>query len=144
MSFLSSARSLWRALTPMPLRRAAQPALAVALEAYARASAKAAHQAERFDGPIRIVGLFSGTHGIAASAKLAIRAFEALGVPTQIVDVSGSKLDWTGQGARDLPPGPWIFHLNAPELLAARAYLGQPRTLSSRPVSAFRPASSSR
>lgn len=132
MSFLTSARSIWRALTPTPLRRAAQPMLAVALESYVRASAKAPHQGERFDGPIRIVGFFSGTHGIAASAKLAIRAFEALGVPTEIVDVSGSKLDWTGQGARDLPPGPWIFHLNAPELLAALAYLGPKRVLGPR------------
>jgi glycosyltransferase involved in cell wall biosynthesis len=116
----------------MPLRRAAQPVLAMALEVYVRAGARAAHQADRFDGPIRIVGFFSGTHGIAASAKLAIRAFEALGVPTEIVDVSGSKLDWTGQGARDLPPGPWIFHLNAPELLAALAYLGPKRMLGPR------------
>jgi glycosyltransferase involved in cell wall biosynthesis len=132
MNLLGKARSLWRLLTPMPLRRLAQPALGVALRCYVRAAARVRHQADHFDGPIRIVGFFGNSHGIAASAKLAIRGFEALGVPIQAIDVSGSRLDWTGQAAQDLAPGPWIFHLNAPELLAAMAYLGPRRVLGPR------------
>lgn len=124
MSLLSAARGAWRALTPEPVRRLAQPLLGPALEAHVRRQAKAPHAADDFSGPIRIVGDFGGSYGIAASARLAARAFEALGAPVEQVDISGAKLDWIGGADAARAPGPWIFHVNAPEILAALAYLG--------------------
>lgn len=123
MSFLSTARSAWRSLTPEPVRKLAQPILGPALQAYVRRQARVPHAPDDFSGPIRVVGDFGGTYGIAASAKLAVRAFEALGAPVEQVDISGAKLDWIGASAARTP-GPWIFHVNAPELLAALAFLG--------------------
>ena len=92
------------------------------------ASARAPHGADRPDGPIKIVGYFAGSHGIAASARLAARAFEALGVSIERVDVTDAKLDWSGRLAEPVCASAWIFHLNPPELLAALACLG-PRQL---------------
>ena len=83
-------------------------------------------------GPIRVVGFLEGSHGIAASARLAVRAFEALGVWVETVDVSAARLDWIGQAQPSPRPGPWIFHLNPPELLAAMAFLGPRRILGPR------------
>ena len=79
-----------------------------------------------------MVGFFEGSAGIAASARLAVRAFEALSVPVEKVDVSEAQLDWIGKAGAAPVPGPWIFHLNAPELLAALAYLGPKRVLGPR------------
>ena len=123
MSLLQSARTAWQALLPEKARRVFQPALALALNGWVRRQAYAPHAAEALGGPIRVVGYFGQSHGIAASARLAVRAFQALGVPVEAVDVSDAQLNWTGTG-QDRPPGPWIFHLNPPELLAAMAHLG--------------------
>lgn len=124
MSLLSATRRAWRALTPEPIRRLAQPLLGPALEAHVRRQAKAPHATDQVSGPIRVVGDFGGSYGIAASARLAVRAFEALGAPVEQVDIAGAKLDWIGASEAARTPGPWIFHVNAPELLAALAYLG--------------------
>jgi glycosyltransferase involved in cell wall biosynthesis len=128
MSLLGQARRLWRSALPEPARRLAAPALNRALEAWVRQAARAPHEAQGAPGPIRIVGYFEGSHGIAASARLAARAFEALGVPVERVDVTHAKLDWEGRLAAPVSAGAWIFHLNPPELLAALACLG-PRQL---------------
>lgn len=128
MSVLGAARRLWRSALPEPLRKLAAPTLNTALEAYVRASARRPHGAETAEGPIKIVGYFAGSHGIAASARLAARAFEALGVPVERVDVTDAKLDWSGRLTAPVSAGAWIFHLNPPELLAALACLG-PRQL---------------
>lgn len=127
MTPVAAARRVWRGLVPQSLRLAAQPLLGAALSAYVRASARAPHGADAMSGPIRVVGFFEGSHGIAASARLAVRAFEALGVPVEQVDVSAARLDWLGREGGVRTPGPWIFHLNPPELLAALAYLGPKR-----------------
>lgn len=128
MSPTEAARRLWRAAAPAGLRQAAQPMLASALEGYVRAIARLPHGAGRTEGPIRVVGYLSGTHGISASARLAIRALEALGAPVEPMDVTGATLDWTGRLAAPTTASAWIFHLNPPELLAALAHLG-PRRL---------------
>src|SRR4051812_46363632 len=117
MSLLAAAQRAWR-LAPLPLRHLAAPMLNRGLEAYVRAMARAPHGAEGAEGPIKVVGYFSGSHGIAASARLAARAFEALGVPVERVDVSDAKLGWTGRLDTATPAGAWIFHLNPPEMLA--------------------------
>ena len=128
MSVLGGARRLWRSAIPEPLRRLAAPTLNRVLEAHVRSSARAPHGADTAQGPIKVVGYFAGSHGIAASARLAARAFEALGVPVERVDVTAAKLDWSGRLAEPAPASAWIFHLNPPELLAALACLG-PRQL---------------
>jgi glycosyltransferase involved in cell wall biosynthesis len=109
---------------PEPLRKLAGPALNTALEAYVRAAARRPHGADTANGPIKVVGYFQGSHGIATSARLAARAFEALGVPVERVDVTDAKLDWSGRLTEPVSAGAWIFHLNPPELLAALACLG--------------------
>jgi glycosyltransferase involved in cell wall biosynthesis len=128
MSPLGSARKLWRSALPEPVRKLAAPALNRALQAYVRRAARAPHRAEGAPGPIRVVGYFSGSHGIAASARLAARAFEALGAPVERLDVTDAKLDWEGRLTQPVSAGAWIFHLNPPELLHALGCLG-PRML---------------
>lgn len=124
MSVLGAARRLWRSTMPESLRKAAGPALNTVLEAYIRAAARRPHGADTANGPIKVVGYFQGSHGIAASARLAARAFETLGVPVERVDVTDAKLDWSGRLAEPVSASAWIFHLNPPELLAALACLG--------------------
>ena len=132
MTILGAARRLWRSALPEPVRKLAAPALNSALEAYVRAAARAPHGAETAEGPIKVVGYFAGSHGIAASARLAARAFEALGVPVERVDVTDAKLDWSGRLSEPVRAGAWIFHLNPPELLAALACLGPKQLLGPR------------
>jgi glycosyltransferase involved in cell wall biosynthesis len=124
MSPLGAARRLWRTALPEPLRRLTGPALNLALQSYVRAAARAPHGADDAQGPIKVVGYFAGSHGIAASARLAARAFEALGVAVERIDVTDAKLDWSGRLREPILAGAWIFHLNPPELLAALACLG--------------------
>ena len=124
MSLLGAARRLWRSVMPEPLRELAGPLLNTALEAYVRSAARKPHGADTARGAVKIVGYFAGSHGIAASARLAARAFEALGVPVERIDVTDAKLDWSGRLAEPVTAGAWIFHLNPPELLAALACLG--------------------
>lgn len=128
MSPLSAARRVWRSALPEPLRKLAAPALNALLENYVRRSARAAHGAALSRGPIKIVGYFAGSHGIATSARLAARAFEALGVPVERLDVTEARLGWEGRLTQPVSASAWIFHLNPPELLAAMACLG-PRQL---------------
>ncbi|MGZ3377558.1 MAG: glycosyltransferase family 4 protein [Phenylobacterium sp.] len=128
MTALGAARNLWRAVMPEPVRRLAAPALNVALESYVRSAARKPHGADGVEGPIKVVGYFAGSHGIAASARLAARAFEALGVPVERIDVTEAKLGWEGRLTSPVSASAWIFHLNPPELLAALACLG-PRHL---------------
>ena len=132
MSPLRIARTAWRSVAPEGLRRLAAPALNQALQTYVRVSARAPHGAETSSGPIKIVGYFSGSHGIAASARLAARAFEALGVPVERIDASHAKLTWTPQVGPPERAAAWIFHLNPPELLAELAVLGPRRLLGPR------------
>lgn len=121
---VTAARRLWRQALPEPVRKLAAPALNEALQAYVRAAGRAPHGANRPQGPIKIAGYLQGSHGIAASARLAARAFEALGVPVERVDVTDAKLDWSGRLTAPAHASAWIFHLNPPELLAALACLG--------------------
>jgi len=128
MTALGSARRLWRSALPEPVRKLAAPALNRALQAYIRRAARQPHRAEGAPGPIRIVGYFAGSHGIAASARLAARAFEALGASVERLDVTDAKLDWGGRLTAPVSAGAWIFHLNPPELLHVLGCLG-PRML---------------
>ncbi len=128
MSPLGAARRLWRMALPEPVRKLAAPTLNFALRSYVRVAARAPHGAQSATGPIKVVGYFAGSHGIAASARLAARAFEAMGVPVERVDVTDAKLDWSGRLTAPQSASAWIFHLNPPELLASLACLG-PRQL---------------
>jgi glycosyltransferase involved in cell wall biosynthesis len=124
VSVLGAARRLWKSALPEPVRKLAAPVLNVALQSYVRRAARAPHGADGATGPIKVVGYFAGSHGIAASARLAARAFEALQVPVERLDVTDAKLDWDGRLTQPVSAGAWIFHLNPPELLAALACLG--------------------
>lgn len=132
MSALTLARNVWRAAVPASLRTRMAPTLDKALKRYVRSAAARPHGADNTEGPIRIVGYFSSAHGIAASAKLAARAFESLGVPVERVDAQHAKLGWTPKAAALGPAAAWIFHLNAPEMLAELATLGPRRVIGPR------------
>jgi len=132
MNPLLAARAAWRRAAPTSLRRLAAPALNHALQAYVRASARGAHGADITEGPIKVVGYMGGSHGIAASARLALRAFEALGVPVEAVEAGHARLTWTPRGDPPERAAAWIFHLNPPELLAELAVLGPKRLLGPR------------
>jgi glycosyltransferase involved in cell wall biosynthesis len=132
MSVMSLARTVWRRAAPKSLRTRLAPTLDKALKDYVRAGARRPHGSDNTEGPIKIVGYFSGSHGIAASAKLAARAFESLGVPVERVDATHAKLGWVPRSAAPEPAAAWIFHLNAPELLAELATLGPRRLIGPR------------
>jgi glycosyltransferase involved in cell wall biosynthesis len=116
-------QGLWRSALPAPARRFAAPALRQGLRAYVHAAGRP--PAPAGDLPIRLVGLFGGSHGIAASARLAARAFESLGAPVETVAVDQG-LDWKAS-LRTETPAIWIFHLNPPELVGALAAMGPRR-----------------
>ncbi|WP_309644737.1 glycosyltransferase family 4 protein [Phenylobacterium sp.] len=124
MSRVHGVRAVWKALVPESVRYAAQPVLRRFLLGYFRRLSRKPHDAEVYEGPIRVVGYFANTHGITASARLAVRAFQALGVPVEAVDVSPAETDWAGTPGVVRTPGPWIFHINAPQMLGALIYLG--------------------
>ncbi|MDP1874845.1 glycosyltransferase [Phenylobacterium sp.] len=133
MSLVGGLRRSWRGLAPESLRRAVQPFLSPLLEAHVRRQARRPHGAGgEAGGPLRIVGYFSGSHGIAASARLAARAFTALGVPVEQIDAAGAALTWEAKGPAPTPASAWIFHLNPPELLAALGQMGAARLVGPR------------
>jgi glycosyltransferase involved in cell wall biosynthesis len=125
MSGLGALQGLWRRALPKPLRTFAGPAVTWATHAYARANTRRRGAAAPAGQGIKVVGLFSQSSGIAASARLCVRAFEALGVPVEEVDVSGEGgLDFSRHLPRPAAAAAWIFHLNPAELLGALAILG--------------------
>lgn len=132
MSGLGALQGLWRRALPRSLRERAAPAVTWATQAYARTSARRRGAAATGQG-IKVVGLFSQSSGIAASAKLCVRAFEALGVPVERVDIGVSGgLDFSRRLPDPTAAAAWIFHLNPAELLAALAILGPRRVIGPR------------
>jgi len=123
-SGLVSAARRFRAAWPEPMRRATTPVLNLALETYVRRVGREAHGAEGVSGPIRLIGYFQASHGIGASARLAERAFQALGVETVRHDVTDARLGWEGRLTGPTAAGAWIAYLNPPELISALACLG--------------------
>jgi glycosyltransferase involved in cell wall biosynthesis len=81
--------------------------------------------------PIRVVGLLESSHGIGASARLAIRALESLGAWVEPVNLALG-LDWRARLPGPAPAAAWIFHLNPPEMPNALAALGPRRVLGPR------------
>jgi len=133
VSGLGGLQALWRRLLPKSAREFAGPAVAAATRSYSRLNARRRTHAAPAGQGLKVVGLFSTTSGIAASAKLCVRAFEALGVPVEKVDVGGGGgLDFSRNLPRPTAAAAWIFHLNPAELLAARALLGPRRVVGPR------------
>jgi glycosyltransferase involved in cell wall biosynthesis len=128
VSRLGAAQSLWRRL-PLPLRRLAAPLLSGLTQAYVRA--RRAPGADAARGPIKVVGLFSDSSGIGASARLCVRAFEAMGVPVETVAVRADGLDLSA-ALETATPATWIFHLNPAEMIAALASLGPDKVVGPR------------
>lgn len=127
---VSGLQGLWRRALPAPVRRLAAPAVAQGLRAWVRAAGRPPPPAPDAPLPIKVVGLFGQTHGIGASARLALRAFEALGVPAEPVNI-GQGLDARARLAAPTP-AIWIFHLNPPEMAGALASLGPRRVIGPR------------
>ena len=122
MSRMADAQGLWRQAMPAGLRRAAAPAVTRAVEAYVRLTPRPPRVADGAGLLVKVVGL-AGAHGVAASARLAARAFEALGTPVEMLTLHGDTRDWARRLAAPQRAA-WLFHLNPPELLAALAHLG--------------------
>lgn len=133
MSGLGGVQSLWRRLMPKRVREFAGPAVSWATRAYARINARRRGARGPAGGGLKVVGLFSASSGIAVSARLCVRALEALGVPVEQVDVSGGGgMDFSRRLPRPTAAAAWIFHLNPAELLAALAILGPRRVVGPR------------
>lgn len=125
MSRMAGVQGLWRRAVPSGLRSAAAPLVTRAIETYVRATPRPPRALEGAGLPVKVVGL-EGAHGVAASARLAARAFETLGTPVETVTLHGDTRDWARRlGAPERAA--WMFHLNPPELLAALAHLGPRR-----------------
>jgi glycosyltransferase involved in cell wall biosynthesis len=124
MSGMGALQGLWRRALPRSVRQRAAPAINWATQTYARSNARRRPAGPPGNG-VKVAGLFSKTSGIAASAKLCVRAFEALGVPVETLDVGvNGGMDFSRRLARPTSAAAWIFHLNPAELLAALAILG--------------------
>ena len=129
MTGLAAVQALWRRGLPLPLRRLAAPLVNRAIRAYV---ARALPRNSSGHGPIRVVGLFSQTSGIAASARLSVRALQAMGAAVEVVAMRADGLDPGGRLPTVTSAAAWIFHLNAPELPAAMASLGPRRIVGPR------------
>ena len=117
---IEAGRRVWRRFAPRAVRQATgQVAGAVVFEA-------AVHTLRSRRGILgkgapAVVGFFSGTSGVAASAQLASRALDHLGFEHRRIDV--------GDIARPNDPGDrsasaWIFYLNPPELIKVLCHWG--------------------
>jgi glycosyltransferase involved in cell wall biosynthesis len=132
MNTLGALQALWRRAMPTSLRERAAPAVTAATQAFVRASVSRPGAGPVGEG-VKIVGYFSEASGIAASARLAARAFEALGAQVERIDIGAAgRLDFSKALAGPTPAGAWIFHLNPPELLAALAVLGPKQVIGPR------------
>jgi hypothetical protein len=130
MSGFDAARDLWRRATPEGLRRQAQPIVGRIVRGYVGARLRRGPPAPT-EGPIRVVGLFSASHGIAGAARLTAEALESLGAPVERVSIAQG-FDRTARLPRPTPAAAWIFHLNPPELPFALASLGPDRIVGPR------------
>jgi len=130
MSGFDTARGLWRRALPEALRRQAQPMVARAVRGYVAANLRRGPP-DLVDGPIRVVGLFSASHGIAGAARLTAEALESLGAPVERVTIAEG-FDRAARLPGPTPAAAWIFHLNPPELPFALASLGPGRIVGPR------------
>ena len=125
MSGLGRLQALWRRALPRSVRTFIGPMLSAATRTYARLNVRRRTGRVAMGQGLKVVGLFSATSGISASAKLCARALEALDIPVEKVDVAAQGgLDFTRGLSRPTAAAAWIFHLNPAELLAALAILG--------------------
>jgi glycosyltransferase involved in cell wall biosynthesis len=128
---LGAAQGLWRR-APLGLRRLAAPLVGRGLAALVRASGRPAAPPSLSGLPVKLVGAFSSSHGIGASARLARRGFEAVGAAVEAIDLALDGLDFGHRLPAPTPAAAWIFHANPPELIAALAQLGPRRVLGPR------------
>ena len=130
---LRAAQGLWRR-APEPLRRLSAPLIRGGIEAYVRATSRRSSSAPWAGQPVQVVGYFSQPHGIGASARLAVRAFEACGIDVRRVDVSGDSQGLNLSVRLDQPTSAaaWIFYMNPPEMIAAMGQLGPRRLIGPR------------
>ena len=132
MSGLGALQALWRRAVTRSLRERVAPAVTLATQAYVRASVRRPGASAPGEG-IKLVGYVSEASGIAASVRLAARAFEALGVRVETIDIGAAgRLDFAKALARPTAAAAWIFYLNPPELLAALACLGPKQVIGPR------------
>ena len=106
-------RRLWRSFAPHALRRGAgRTTAALVFENTLRTLRL--HRGVVGERPPALVGFFSGSSGVAASAQLASNTLDRLGIVHRRIDV-GSVAEPNDPGARSA--GAWIFYLNPPELM---------------------------
>ena len=130
MKGFDSVRGLWRGLAPEGLRRQARPLVDAVTRRYLLARLRRDRRG-RIEGPIRVVGLFSSTHGIAGAARLTADALEALGARVERLSITQG-FDRNARLPVPTPAAAWIFHLNPPELPMALASLGPSRIIGPR------------
>lgn len=123
-------RAIWRRIAPESLRFRAHETVqdinASVARFHSSASAAFDHRVGALrrampgifaQGPLRVVGLFSATHGIARGAILTCRALEYLGVPFERIDASRLVRGETDRFDHQGSALGWIIQMNPPELL---------------------------
>ncbi len=120
---LRSARHVWRAVAPVPLRGLARPVLLGIAEQRVGAALASPEPPWR-PGPIIVSGLLSGTKGVSEAARLTLAGIGAAGMAPVAHDLATTFARGIGDMS-DLPAeeggGAWIVHVNAPEALLALA-----------------------
>jgi glycosyltransferase involved in cell wall biosynthesis len=120
-------RALWKKLPlPYSARAAISSASWVVIERFREARLRRGPHGVR-PGSCKVVGFFSESHGIAASAKRCADTLETLGLKIERIDLGAlthASLLRT-RARRFEPGGAWIFHVNPPELVVALASIGK-------------------
>lgn len=110
-------RKVWQSMTPLALRRSAQPLVRRLMERRVNAALRAG-EPELRAGPLIVSGLLSEAKGVSEGARLSLAAFRA----ARLGPVAHDLRPLFARGAAFpavAPGGVWFLHVNAPEAIQA-------------------------
>lgn len=114
--WLGAGRRIWRATTPVRLRRAAQPVVRTLMEQRIRKALRGGEPAPT-PGPLVLSGLIAEAKGVSEGARLSLAGLRHAGFNPVAHDLrtmfAGEAAPLHGAG------GVWFLHVNAPEAVHA-------------------------
>jgi len=114
--WLGAGRRIWRATTPVRLRRAAQPVVRTMMEQRIRKALRGGEPSPT-PGPLVLSGLLAEAKGVSEGARLSLAGLRHAGfnpVPHDLRPMfAGAAAPLDGSG------GVWFLHVNAPEAVHA-------------------------
>lgn len=119
--FIASTRDALRRVTPLSVRRSAQPVIRRILERRIAAALRAG-EATPEPGPLVVSGLLQEAKGVSQGARLSVAAFQAAGLSPISHDLRPLFSRGASQAAgfpTHEPGGVWFVHVNAPEAIHA-------------------------